>query len=72
MTKDFRITVMESELMTQYESAKYIVETNKQPYRLSVNQLINSEIDILLDGTVKLPRSDELNGSLTPYAKFWT
>jgi hypothetical protein len=23
-------------------------------------------------GTVKLPGSDELNGSLTTYAKFWT
>ena len=23
-------------------------------------------------GTVKLPRSDELNGNLTTYAKFWT
>jgi hypothetical protein len=45
---------MDSELITLYESAKYIVEINKQPCRIIVNQVINSEIAKLLDKHQKI------------------
>ncbi|MFT6992941.1 MAG: hypothetical protein ACJASL_004942 [Paraglaciecola sp.] len=37
-----------------------------------INDTANTMAVIINKGTVKLPGSDELNGSLTTYAKFWT
>jgi hypothetical protein len=34
--------------------------------------MIKLDTQIPNEGTVKLPGSDELNGSLTTYVKFWT